>query len=106
VPQLQCGHVGVGLVGEEQLEAVPVGVGEAELGARVGILTPADRLGARWPARKVQGRELGDLGAKPVGQLGQQRRPGMADHTGAVGGDFEARTRPGSLHPQRALLER
>jgi hypothetical protein len=29
--------------------------------------------------------------SKPVGQLGQQRRPGMAHHTGAVGGDFEAR---------------
>jgi hypothetical protein len=43
---------------------------------------------------------------KPVGQLGQQRRPGMADHTSAVGGDFEARMRPGSLHPQGALLER
>src|SRR5215217_1583546 len=39
----------------------------------------------------------------PVGQLPQQRRAGMADHAGAVGGDFEPRTRVGSLHPQGAL---
>jgi hypothetical protein len=41
----------------------------------------------------------------PVGQLPQQRRPGMADHPGAVGGDFDPGRRVGSLHPQGALLE-
>jgi hypothetical protein len=42
---------------------------------------------------------------KPVGQLPQQRRAGMPDHPGAVGGDFEAASRVGSLHPQGALLD-
>ena len=41
----------------------------------------------------------------PVGQLPQQRRAGMPDHTDPVGGDFEAARRVGSLHPQGALLE-
>ena len=41
---------------------------------------------------------------EPVGQLGQQRRPGVADHTLAVARDFEACTQAGSLHPQGALL--
>jgi hypothetical protein len=42
---------------------------------------------------------------EPVGQLPQQRRASMADHTGAVGGDYEAGRRVGSLHPQGALPE-
>ena len=50
VPQLQPGQVRVGLVGEEDLEAVPVVVAEAQLGAGVGVLAAADRPGAR-PAR-------------------------------------------------------
>jgi hypothetical protein len=29
----------------------------------------------------------------------------MADHASAIGGDFEAGRRVGSLHPQGALLE-
>jgi len=53
--QLQGGQVGVGLVGDEHLEAVPVGVAERQLGARVRILAAADRPGARRPAGKVQG---------------------------------------------------
>jgi hypothetical protein len=64
VAQLQGGDVGVGLVGDEDLEAVPVGVGEAELGAGVGIFAAADRPRARRPAREVQGRKLGDLGTQ------------------------------------------
>src|SRR5215217_5376280 len=39
----------------------------------------------------------------PVGQLPQQRRAGMADHAGAVGGGFVTERRLGSLHPQGAL---
>jgi hypothetical protein len=42
---------------------------------------------------------------EPVGQLTQQRRPGMADHPGTVGRDFEPGRRVGSLHLQGALLE-
>jgi hypothetical protein len=42
---------------------------------------------------------------QPVGQLAQQRRAGVADHTLAVGGDLKDRTWAGSLHPQGALLE-
>ena len=41
----------------------------------------------------------------PVGQLPQQRRTGMPDYPGAIGGDFEAGRAVGSLHPQGALLE-
>src|SRR5215216_5820978 len=41
----------------------------------------------------------------PVGQLPQQRRAGMPDHSGAVGGDFEPGRRVGSPHPQGALLD-
>jgi hypothetical protein len=56
------------------------------------------RLATAGPPRQ-RGRQ-----PEPVGQLGKQRRPGMADHTVAVAGDFEAGTRVGSLHPQGALL--
>jgi len=35
--------------------------------------------------------------SQPVSQLPQQRRPSMADHPGAVGGDFEPGRRVGSL---------
>jgi hypothetical protein len=38
----EVGDVGVGLVGDEDLETVPVGVGEGELGAGVGFLAPGD----------------------------------------------------------------
>jgi hypothetical protein len=41
----------------------------------------------------------------PIGQLTQQCRPSMPHDAAAVGGDFEAGTRVGSLHPQGALLE-
>jgi hypothetical protein len=54
--QLQGGQVGVGLVGDEHLEAVPVGVGEAQLGAGMGVLAAADRPGALRPAGQLQGR--------------------------------------------------
>jgi hypothetical protein len=73
--------VGVGLVGDEDLEAVPVGVGERQLGARVGILTPADRPGPRRPAGKVQGVQLGDLGARAWLAVGVDRGlPGVGGH--------------------------
>ena len=61
---------------------------------------------SRWrrrPPGPVPAKRLGQF--EPVGQLPQQRRPGMADHPGPVGGDFEPARRVGSLHPQGALLE-
>jgi hypothetical protein len=54
-------------------------------------------------ARSLPAQRLGQ--PEPVSQLPQQRRAGMADHAGAVGGDFEAGPRVGSLHPQGALLD-
>jgi site-specific DNA recombinase len=47
VAQLKSGDVGVGLVGHKDLEAVPIGVGEAELRAGVGL---SRRQIARVPA--------------------------------------------------------
>lgn len=35
VTQLETGDVGIGLIGDERLEAVPVDIGEGELRARV-----------------------------------------------------------------------
>jgi hypothetical protein len=43
VAQLQHGEVVTGLVGDEDLEAVPVGIGERQLRAGVGIFAAADR---------------------------------------------------------------
>ena len=43
----EVGDVGVGLVGDEHLEAVAVDVGEGELGAGVGFFAADDRPGAR-----------------------------------------------------------
>ena len=43
----EVGDVGVGLVGDEHLEAVAVDVGEGELGAGVGFLAADDGPGAR-----------------------------------------------------------
>jgi hypothetical protein len=96
----------------EQLRLVPQGRQVAEAVATVGqqhrkipqhpagLMAMPRRLGSVRPPAQRGGQP------EPVGQLRQQRRPGMADHTGAVGGDFEACMRPGSLHPQGALLER
>jgi hypothetical protein len=53
VPEVQPDKVGVGLVGEEDLEAVAVVVGETQLGAGMGVLPPADRQAARRPGVQV-----------------------------------------------------
>jgi hypothetical protein len=64
VAQLQPGQVGVGLVGQEDLEAVAVKVGEAQLGAGVGVLAAADRPGAFRPGVQVDpAGQLAGLGA-------------------------------------------
>lgn len=45
------------------------------------VLAPADRPGARRPARKVQGRQLGDLGARAGLAVGVHGRgPGADGH--------------------------
>jgi hypothetical protein len=41
---------------------------------------------------------------QPIGQLTQQRRPGVPGDPIAVAGDLEPHRRLGSLHPQGALL--
>jgi hypothetical protein len=68
----------VGLVGDEDLEAVAGLVGEGQLvpGARVGPLAAADRPGALWPARtgKIQRGKLGDPGAPAGSAIGIQGR--------------------------------
>src|SRR6266511_3836619 len=79
VAQLQPGQVRVVLVGEEDLEAVAVMVGEAQLRAGVGVLAAADRAGARRPVAKVdpagQLAHLGALADLPVGV--DRRGPGL-----------------------------
>jgi hypothetical protein len=53
VASLQHGGVGVGLVGDEHLEAAAVPVGEGQLVRRAGVgpLAAADHPHALWPAR-------------------------------------------------------
>jgi hypothetical protein len=56
----------VGLVGEEDLEAVPVVVGAAQLRAGVGVFPPTDPSGALRPAAQVDpAGQLDHLGASP-----------------------------------------
>src|SRR4029453_2701761 len=83
VPQLQGGEVAVGLVGYKDLEAVAVVVGEAQLGAGVGVLTAADHPGARRPGVQVDpAGQLAHLGAsadRPAGSTaGVQAASGWA----------------------------
>ena len=93
----RAGEVGVGLVGEEDLEAVAVKVGEAQLGAGVGVLSSADRPGARRPGVQVDPTgQLAGLGAVTNLTVGLHRgRPGVlglgCDRLAHVGVD---------LHPQ------
>src|SRR5215218_6626372 len=76
VAGLQDGGVGVGLVRDEDLEAVPVLVGGAQLMRRAGVgpLTAADRPGALGPAGagEIQVGELGDPGAAAGSAVGVQ----------------------------------
>jgi len=62
VAALQDGGVLVGLVGEDGLEAIAVGVGERELGAGVRALAADEDAAAVRPSREVQAvGEFGDL---------------------------------------------
>jgi hypothetical protein len=49
VTQLQPGQVGVVLIGKEDLEAVALVVGEAQLRAGMGVFSAPQHAGARWP---------------------------------------------------------
>lgn len=61
---LKDGDVGIVLVCEEDLEAVPIVVGERQLRTGVRALAPNDQPGALRPTVQVD--EVGDLGGLPV----------------------------------------
>jgi hypothetical protein len=61
------------------------------------MLMPPGLMAADTPAKRP-------AQLQPIGQLDQQRRPGMGDHSVAVTGDLKAGTRLDSLHLQGALL--
>ena len=70
VARLQVGDVGVGLVGQDRLEAVPVVVGEGQLRAGVRALAAHDHARPGRPAGQVQAvGDLGDPGAVVVARL-------------------------------------
>src|SRR5215472_5633226 len=54
VARLELGQVGVVLVGDEDLEAEALVVGEAELSAGMGPLAPADGAGSLGPGRQIE----------------------------------------------------
>ena len=60
---LEPGDARAGLVGDEDLETVPVVVGEGQLRARVWSFALADRARPRGPGGEVEICQLGDLGA-------------------------------------------
>jgi hypothetical protein len=75
VAQLERGDVRVLLICEEAREAVPVGVGEAGLGAWVGALAADDQAGRLGPARQLDvRRQLRHPGALALLALSVDRR--------------------------------
>jgi hypothetical protein len=74
------GDVAAGLVGQDGLEAVPVGVAERQLRAGMRALAPDEDPGPGGPGRQVE--SLGDLADLPVGALGaglvKRARPALA----------------------------
>ncbi len=60
VDGFQEADVGRRVVGDEHLVAIPVGVGEGELGPGVRLLTTNDHAGAVGPGRQIH--PVGDLG--------------------------------------------
>jgi DNA-binding MarR family transcriptional regulator len=103
VPQLQPGKVRVGLVGDKALEAVAVVVGEAQLGAGMGILPAADPPGAGRPGVQVDpAGQLAHLGAVADLAVGLHRgRPGRLglgqDRLADMGVDRHAKPEPDPL---------
>jgi len=117
---LQDGDVRVGLVGQDRLEAVPVMVGERQLGAGVWTFAAVDHPRSRRPGAEIdvsgelddlpvlalgavliQGRDpsairgLEDRGANLLGQLIAKREPQIAPPA-VIGGPVR---RPGRISP-------
>jgi hypothetical protein len=66
--------VGVGLVGQDTLEAVAVVVGERQLCAGMRALAPDDHPRPGWPPRQIQGRcDLGDLPVLTLAAVARKR---------------------------------
>jgi hypothetical protein len=85
VAQLQHGDVGVGLVGDEHLEACPST--SVNVSCAPGwVLAAADRPRPFWPAGKLQGVQLGHLGARAWLAAGVDRRLPGAWGPGQHGG--------------------
>jgi hypothetical protein len=77
----------------------PVGHHHRKIPQHRARVVPVPRgLATTYPPRKRPGQP------QPVGQLTQQRRPGMPGDPITVAGDLEPHRRLGSLHPQGALL--
>jgi hypothetical protein len=98
VASLQDGEVGVGLVGDEALKAVPVDVREAQLSAEVRALAPDDQPQARRP------RVEREVRSAPTAR--QQRRARPRRQTRAVRPDFYLLDAGTSHHLQGEPSER
>src|SRR5260370_15621513 len=64
VAGFEVGQVGVWGVGQEDLEAVPVGVGEAQVSAWMGPFAAHDGSAPRWPGGQIEADEPGQHGAR------------------------------------------
>jgi hypothetical protein len=68
VAPFERGDVGRWLIGEDDLEAMALVVGERELGAGVGALAADDQPAPGRPGREIH--PVGELGHRPVLALG------------------------------------
>ena len=113
VDRFEVGDVGVGLVGDERLEAVPVDIGERELGAGMGDLRDGRSSGS-LPASRSTVDEVGDLGdlgvVAVVGAVGGDRRLprrfGIAKHAARTGSVRSWPTRTARCVPGRRRRSR
>src|SRR2546423_7155208 len=77
----ELGQVGVVLVGDEDLEAEALVIGEGELSAGMGAFAPADGAGPLGPGAEVEVGQLADGGALTLlAGLGDGRHPGALGH--------------------------
>src|ERR1700716_4446269 len=58
--RLELNDVLVRLVGDEDLEAISVGIGEPQLGAGMGPLTSTDGSRTGWPGAELRGLQFTD----------------------------------------------
>ena len=78
VTRLQRRQIGVSLVGDEHLKAKPVVIGEGELSAGMGPLTPADGPGGGGPGAQIEVVQLADGGTvTEVAVQGDRGHPGV-----------------------------